>query len=234
MKSDSSEYKRVRIFWDIDGTLIRTNGAAAVPFKNALANFLGSSIEFDRKKLSGFTDYEIIESIFADLNKNLEISEIDEILYEYSSNLPSNLELGKAMRINEIFEVLLELENSDKYENAIVTGNCYLGAISKLTHIELINFFKPELLFHASPQNMSRDQIVAFAKMSLAPDQIGIIVGDSPKDIASAQKNNLKVLAVATGMHSEEELRGIQQFNVVRENWQKIEILDALNKIVNS
>lgn len=231
MTLDAPTNKKVRIFWDIDGTLIRTNGAAALPFKNAIVNFLGSSIEFDRKKLSGFTDYEIIQSIFVDLNREIDISEIDKILSEYSSNLPLNLKLGNTKQINEISEVLLELENSNQYENAIATGNCYLGAITKLRHIELINFFKPELLFHASPQNTSRDEIIAFAKMSLAAGQVGIIIGDSPKDIASAQKNNLKVLAVATGLHSEEELRQIQKFNVVKENWQKNELLDAIHKI---
>jgi len=231
MSPDPSRYKRVRIFWDIDGTLIRTNGAAAIPFKNAIMNYLGYSIELDRKKLSGFTDYEIIQSIFSDLNKEIEISEIDKILAEYSSNLANNLDLGDARKINEISEVLLELENSDEYENAIATGNCYLGAIAKLTHIDLIRFFKPEFLFHASPLNTSRDQIIAFAKKSLRHNQLGIIVGDSPKDIASAQKNNLKVLAVATGMHSEEELRKIQRFNVVKENWQKNELLDAIYEI---
>ena len=231
MSPDPSRYKRVRIFWDIDGTLIRTNGAAAVPFRNAIMNYVGSPIVLDRKKLSGFTDYEIIQSIFSDLNKEVEISEIDKILAEYSSNLAINLDLGDARKINEISEVLLELENSDEYENAIATGNCYLGAIAKLTHIKLNKFFKPEQLFHASPSNTSRDQIIATAKMSLGHNQLGIIVGDSPKDIASAQKNNLRVLAVATGMHSEEELRKVQRFNVVKENWQKNELLEAIYEI---
>jgi len=231
MALDASSNKRVRILWDIDGTLIRTNGAAAVPFKNAIMNYSGSSIEFDRKKLSGFTDYEIVQSVFADLNREIELSEIDKILSEYSSNLPINLELGKAKQINEISEVLLELENSNEYENAIATGNCYLGAITKLRHIELNKFFKPELMFHASPQNTSRDEIIACAKMSLTAGQVGIIVGDSPKDIASALKNNLKILVVATGMHSEEELRQIQKFNVVKKSWQKNELLDAIYKI---
>ncbi len=86
-------------------------------------------------------------------------------------------------------------------------------------------------MFHASPQNTSRDEIIAFAKMSLATGQVGIIVGDSPKDIASAQKNDLRILAVATGMHSEEELRKIQKFNVVKENWQKNELLEAIYEI---
>ncbi len=231
MEADPSSYKKVRIFWDIDGTLIRTNGAAAIPLKNAIMNYLGTSIELDRKKLSGFTDYEIVQSIFKDLNEEIEISEIDKILAEYSSKLAINLEVGKAEQINEISEVLLELENSDEYENAIATGNCYLGAIAKLTHIDLIKYFKPEFLFHATPLNSSRDQIIATAKKSLGNNQLGIIVGDSPKDIASAKKNNLRVLAVATGMHSEEELRKIQKFNVVKGNWQKNELLEAIYEI---
>jgi phosphoglycolate phosphatase len=231
VNSDPSSYKRVRIFWDIDGTLLKTNGAAAIPFKNAIMNFLGSEIEIDRKKNSGFTDYEIIKSIFANLNKKIDVYEMDQILSEYTTNLPLHLESGNVTRINAISEVLLDLEKSKEFENAIATGNCYLGAFNKLSHVGLINFFKPENIFHATPQNTSRDQIIAFAKTSLVQGQIGIIVGDSPRDIASAQNNDLKVLAVATGMHSEEELRKIQEFNVVRENWQKNELIDAIHEI---
>jgi phosphoglycolate phosphatase-like HAD superfamily hydrolase len=234
MNSDPSSYKRVRIFWDIDGTLIRTNGAAALPFKNAIMNYLGSSIEFDRKKLSGFTDYEIIQFVFANLNKEIEISEIDKILSDYSSNLPVNLELGKSKQINEISKVLLELENSNEYENAIATGNCYLGAITKLTHVELINFFKPELLFHASPRNTSRDQIIAFAKKSLDVGQSGIIIGDSPKDILSAKINGLPVLAVASGQHTVEELKCFEPEQVLKSSWGTEDLLKSIQNISQS
>ena len=223
--------KKVRIFWDIDGTLIRTNGAAAIPFKNAIMNFIGSSIELDRKKLSGFTDYEIIQAIFADLKLEVEVSQIEEILSEYTTNLPNSLKVGNVIRINSISDVLMELENSSQFENAIATGNCYPGAVTKLNHVGLLKYFKPEHIFHANLQHTSRDQIIESAKKSLIPGQMGIIVGDSPKDIASAQKNNLKVLAVATGMHSEEDLLNIQKINVVRTNWEKNELLEAIYKI---
>jgi phosphoglycolate phosphatase-like HAD superfamily hydrolase len=233
MTLEPSSYKRVRIFWDIDGTLIRTNGAAVIPFKNAIMNFLGSSIELDRKRLSGFTDYEIIQSVFLDLNTEIEIDQIDQILSDYTTNLPSSLKSGNAIKINKISEVLMELENSREFENAIATGNCYSGAITKLSHTDLLKFFKPEKIFHANHQNITRDQIIAYAKKSLTAGQVGIIVGDSPKDIASAQKNELKILAVATGMHSEEELLNIQKFNVVGRDWQKSELLDAIFEIAN-
>lgn len=234
MKLDSSRNQKVRIFWDIDGTLIRTNGAAAVPFKNAIINFLGSSIEFDRKKFSGFTDYEIIRSVFAELNKNIETSEIEKILAEYSRNLPVNLKLGDVQQINEISEVLLTLGNSNDYENAIASGNCYLGAITKLTHVELYNFFKPELLFHSSPQNSSRDEIIAYAKKSLNVGQKGIIVGDSPKDIVSAQKNDLKVIAIASGMHTYDELNSCNPNYVLDGKWTYNEIIEAISIVACS
>jgi phosphoglycolate phosphatase-like HAD superfamily hydrolase len=231
MSAVSANNKRVRIFWDIDGTLIRTNGAAAIPFKGAIMNYLGSSIELDRKKLSGFTDYEIIKSIFADLNIEIDISQMDKILSDYILNLPGSLESGNVIRINEISEVLSYLENSKEFENAIATGNCYSGAITKLKHVDLLKYFKPEHIFHANQQNISRDQIIASAKKSLTAGQVGIIVGDSPKDIDSAQKNELKILAVATGMHSEEDLLIIQEFNVVGRNWQKNDLLAAIYEI---
>jgi phosphoglycolate phosphatase len=226
-----SSSKKVRIFWDIDGTLIKTNGAAAIPFKNAIMDYLGAAIDLDRKKNSGLTDYEIIKSIFANLNQEIDTFEIDKILSEYTTNLPFNLKAGNVTKINAISEVLLHLENTELFENAIATGNCYQGAVDKLTHVDLFKFFKPKNIFHADPRNTSRDQVIAFAKSSLSAGQTGIIIGDSPKDIASAQVNDLKVLAVATGMHSEEELRKIQEFNVVNENWQKNELIDAIYEI---
>lgn len=231
MALENTDYLKVRIFWDIDGTLIRTNGAAAIPFKNAIMNFIGSSIELDRKKLSGFTDYEIIQAIFADLKLEVEVSQIEEILSEYTTNLPNSLKVGNVIRINSISDVLMELENSSQFENAIATGNCYPGAVTKLNHVGLFKYFKPEQIFHANLQHTSRDQIIESAKKSLVPGQMGIIVGDSPKDIASAQKNDLKVLAVATGMHSEEDLLNIQKINVVRTDWEKNELLEAIYKI---
>ena len=47
---------QIKLFWDIDGTVLRTNGAAAIPFADAVKNFTGSQVTIDRQVLSGFTD----------------------------------------------------------------------------------------------------------------------------------------------------------------------------------
>ncbi len=231
MLKNSSNPKKFRLFWDIDGTLIRTNGAAAVPFKQAISNFIGEDIELDRKKLSGSTDFEIIHAVVGDHGIKLSSKEIETILDDYANNLPTALRHGNANQINVISQVLTEIQMSSEFENAIATGNCKLGAVAKLTHINLIEFFEDRNIFHASIKNQTRDQVIAEAKKSLGDKQEGIIIGDSPKDIFSAKANSLKVLGIATGMHDVVELRKIQDKHIVENNWTKEGLLHAILEI---
>jgi phosphoglycolate phosphatase-like HAD superfamily hydrolase len=231
MPRNSNELKKFRLFWDIDGTLIRTNGAAAIPFKKALSDFLKKEVELDRKKLSGFTDFEIIQTVAKSYGVNIHAEEIEMILGNYAQNLPTALQAGDAHSINVITEVLAEIHSSNDFENAIATGNCRPGAIAKLTHINLIEFFKTDRIFHASVKCQTRDQIIAEAKQSLGHSQVGIIIGDSPKDILSAKANKLRVLGVATGMHTVDELRNLQSEHVVESTCTKYVLLDAIFKI---
>jgi phosphoglycolate phosphatase-like HAD superfamily hydrolase len=231
MLRKSNKLKKFRLFWDIDGTLIRTNGAAAIPFKEALSGFLKQEVELDRKKLSGFTDFEIIQTVAKSYGVKVHAEEIEMILDNYAQNLPTALQAGDAHSINVITEVLAEIHSSSDFENAIATGNCWSGAIAKLTHINLIEFFKTDRIFHASVKSQTRDQIIAEAKQSLRHSQVGIIIGDSPKDINSAKANKLKVLGVATGMHTVDELRDLQGEHVVESTWTKDVLLDAIFKI---
>jgi phosphoglycolate phosphatase-like HAD superfamily hydrolase len=231
MPRNSNELKKFRLFWDIDGTLIRTNGAAAIPFKKALSDFLKKEVELDRKKLSGFTDFEIIQTVAKSYGVNIQAEEIEMILGNYAQNLPNALQAGAAHSINLIEEVLAEINSSNDFENAIATGNCRPGAIAKLAHINLIDFFKTDKIFHASVKSQTRDQIIAEAKQSLGHSQVGIIIGDSPKDILSAKANKLRVLGVATGMHTVDELRNLQSEHVVESTWTKNVLLNAIFKI---
>ena len=59
--------KKVKLFWDIDGTLLKTNGAAALPFAKAVSEYASVEVIIDRKKLSGFTDYEIAISLLGSI-----------------------------------------------------------------------------------------------------------------------------------------------------------------------
>lgn len=232
MALEDTDHKKVRIFWDIDGTLIRTNGAAATPFKRAVADYFGVDVSLDRKRFSGFTDYEIIRTLSNDFNFQIATKDIEKILKNYCEKLPSSLIEGQALSIDNVSTVLSELKNSTLFENAVATGNCRAGSLIKLRHTGLLQFFKEENIFNASLEFESRDEVLQKAKTSLAGDQFGIVVGDSPKDISSAKKNSMKVFAIATGMHSYEELLVHNPDRILEQILDPLEFQSSLNTMV--
>jgi phosphoglycolate phosphatase len=231
MRGALNNTKRVKLFWDIDGTLIRTNGAAAIPFRNAVSKHFGFDITLDRKKLSGFTDYEIIEALALDNKFEINDQIFERILEDYSAQLPESLIAGNALQINSVFDVLSEFELILDFENAIATGNCKKGALAKLRHTKLDKFFENDNIFHATTNAKSREEVVFSAKKSLKKDQFGLIIGDSPKDIIAARRNGLKVLAVSTGLHSFNDLEKFSPDHLLKNDYSHEEIVESILKI---
>lgn len=211
--------KSIKLFWDIDGTILQTNGAAAIPFVQAVTDFAGQKVIIDRKKLSGFTDYEIANYLLESVKIEANLQDITKVLETYAKNLPDNLQQGKVQIIGNVLDVLRKLKSHPDIELAIATGNFILGAKAKLNQVGLTDFFQDKNIFCASEINWTRDLIIENAKNSLKPGQIGIIIGDSPKDIYSAKNSKLKVIAVATGAHSLIELSYLNPDYLLKLGW---------------
>ena len=105
------------------------------------------------------------------------------------------------------------------------------GALVKLEHINLLQFFKDTKIFYSSGENKSRNEILFKAKSSLLVGQKALVIGDSPKDVLSAKFNKLQVLAVATGMHSAEELASYEPEYLLESTWELGELLKILQDI---
>jgi phosphoglycolate phosphatase-like HAD superfamily hydrolase len=224
--------KNVKLFWDIDGTLLRTNGAAALPFAEAVSEYAGVEVIIDRKKLSGFTDYEIAISLLGSIGITANLKDITLILQNYAEKLPAALNNGVVKKIGHIEKVLETLLKIPKIELAVGTGNFLPGAKIKLNHIGLMNYFNDDNLFCASESYWSRDLIISNAKNSLTSDQVGIVIGDSPKDILSAKASGLKNIAVTTGNHSYTELGKYKPDLILREEWQVEDLINGMNILV--
>ena len=225
-------YKKIKIFWDIDGTLLQTHGAAAVPFAKAVSKFAGQEVQIERKKLSGFTDYEIAQYLLKSINLEIPFNEITQILNEYSLLLPSSLRESKTQLIGEVKKTLIMLNESPNIELAIGTGNCLNGALIKLKHVDLLKYFDKNNLFYATEKDWNRDLIIGTAKNSLAKDQVGLVIGDSPRDILSAKNSDIFVMAVATGAHSSIELLDMKPDYLLENSWTSDDLLKGLEKIL--
>jgi len=224
--------KKVKLFWDIDGTLLRTNGAAALPFARAVSEYAGVEVVIDRKKLSGFTDYEIAISLLGSIGITANLKDITLILQNYAEKLPAALNSGVVKKIGHIEKVLEILLKIPKIELAVGTGNFLPGAKVKLNHVGLMNYFSSDNIFCASEDYWSRDLIINNAKNSLTSDQVGIVIGDSPKDMLSAKASGLKNIAVTTGGHSYTELSEYKPDLILKEGWQVEDLINGMNSLV--
>jgi phosphoglycolate phosphatase-like HAD superfamily hydrolase len=224
--------RNVKLFWDIDGTLLRTNGAAAIPFAKAVSDFAGFDVIIDRKKVSGHTDYEIVINLLHSVGVTTDIRNITMILENYASNLPESLKNGVVEKIGNIEQTLGILLDDPSLELAIGTGNCFTGARIKLNHVSLLTYFDYKNLFCASENHWSRGAIIKNAKNSLMPNQIGIVIGDSPRDILSAKASGLKNISVATGGHSCSELSVYEPDLILESGWNIKDLAQGINKLI--
>ena len=225
---------KTKLIWDIDGTLLKTNGAAAIPFARAVSNFAGVNVEINRKSLSGFTDYEIVMHLLNSHNIPFEMRNITQILSEYVRDLPQSLETIGVDLINTIDQVLEKLFHLPNMDLLIGTGNCLAGAKVKLEHVKLAKFFLDKNFYYSSEIDWNRDMVIQKAKNSLSVNEIGIVIGDSPPDIKSAKKAGLSVIAVPTGAHSCDELESNSPTSTLNKDWCYSDLISAIEKIKKS
>ena len=228
-----NEYKlpNFKLFWDIDGTLLRTNGAAAEPYAFAASKLIGKEIIIDRKQMSGLTDYEIAKKLFESANKKINLNEISRMLDVYCELLPQSLKVGNVEKVGKISEILEMISGINTIQISIGTGNCLSGLNIKLSHVGLLKFFDLGDAYYASEINWSRELIMKQAFKSLDLDQVGVVIGDSPRDIEVAKKSNLKVVAVTSGTHTKNELIVHGPDAILDGNWGLNELLNVLNDI---
>lgn len=224
--------RNVKLFWDIDGTLLKTNGSAALPFAKAVSEFTGFNVVIDRKKLSGYTDYEIVISLLHSIGVTTDIKNITMILENYTANLSESLQNGVVEKIGNVEQILGILLDDSSLELAIGTGNCLPGAKIKLNHVSLLTYFEDKNLFCASENHWSRDSIIKNAKNSLLPNQIGIVIGDSPRDILSAKASGLKNISVTSGAYSRSELSDYKPDLILKTDWHIKDLTEGIKKLL--
>jgi len=222
--------KAVNIIWDIDGTLLNTNGAGVRPFEESLNEITGREIKLDRKKFSGFTDFEILE----DLVKNAGIPEITQSQFLdfkslYNQKLQIALDSIPARAMKAASDFLNFTEQYEWIHNFIGTGNLFECAVHKLDSARLIQYFSPEQIYSCDFDNKSRLSIIKRASQNISINQV--IIGDSPRDIAVAHELKIPIIAVATGQHTYEELSSLKPYSTLRDSYSVDLLFDVIRNV---
>jgi phosphoglycolate phosphatase len=208
------------LLFDIDGTLLLTNGAGGKAMFEAGKKMFGDSFNFDLDT-SGKLDTQIYTEL-TKLNSHLDMQGNHDTFREaYLKLLEFELNWdNKATLMPGISEVLSTLRKEGKVTLGLLTGNYQPAARIKLKAVGLeaswfrINAFGDEAPTRPDLVALAMQRYKAEHGQALQPKQV-VVIGDTPRDVACAQAHGCVAFAVATGKWSVDELKSTKADIVV-------------------
>lgn len=207
------------ILFDIDGTLLWTDGAGRRAIQQALVEEMGTAGPIDTYRFDGKTDPQIVRELMT-LAEHPE-AEVEERIAAVCRRYVGLLEaeLAKPAQATRVFpgvrELLAELEPHEAAGRALVgllTGNLEGGAALKLRSAGLDPArFAVGAFGSDSPRRPDLPAIAAeratrrVGKKFTGPEIV--IVGDTPDDVACGRPIGARTVAVATGFYDVDQLR---------------------------
>jgi len=204
------------VLFDIDGTMLFTDGAGRSAIRQALVTELGIEGSFDNVRFDGKTDPQIIREILemADHPNPQSKDDIAAVCARYLELLQYELEMRqtRVQVLPGVRAILSELERRSEVVLGLLTGNLERGAYLKLTAADL----EPERFsvgaFGSDAPHRSDLPAIAVErtihKHGWAPEREDVvIVGDTPADMTCGNGIGARAIGVATGSYSVAELR---------------------------
>jgi phosphoglycolate phosphatase len=200
------------VLFDIDGTLLVTGGAGAVAWQRAFEELHGIEADIAEHTEAGMTDPEISALIFREvIGREGTPEERAKAIGCYLKHLPDAVAESSGYRVMPGIEALLPRLIEDGVLLGLVTGNVEAAAHIKLARGHLNRFFS-----FGGYGSDSADR-TAVTKAALArgtlvsggtlADGACIAVGDTPRDVKAGHGTGIKVVGVATGSYSVDQLR---------------------------
>lgn len=198
------------IFWDIDGTLVRTGKAGLFAFQAAVAERWPDPIDFRQVHTAGMTDYSIAGEILAAITGRLPThQETKALTGRYEELLQEHLAQREGQVLPSVREILAALRENGAV-SLLLTGNSRKGAELKMRKFGLESHFDFERSAFCE-NSPTRDDIANRALRTVqsltAADAVRVfVVGDTPNDVRCGKNIGAYTIGVATGTFSEAEL----------------------------
>jgi phosphoglycolate phosphatase-like HAD superfamily hydrolase len=197
------------LLWDIDGTLLqRASGEHAAALRRAIEEIHGISTDGLRAEAAGRTDGAIARDLLA--AAGIAAGEIDERAAEvreatcraFAELCPPDMSHKVAAGVPQALDLL-----GDRHRQALLTGNFEPVARLKLDRAGIgCHFARGQGAFGSDAEAREELPPVARHRAGGWPRERTVIIGDTPRDIACARADGVRVVAVATGLFSAEDL----------------------------
>lgn len=200
------------VLFDIDGTLLVTGGAGAAAWRLAFRQLYEVDADIEEHTMAGMTDPEIAAIMFRDvLGREGTPAERSQAIGCYLRHLPDTVAESAGYRLMPGIEALLDRLLERGLLLGLVTGNIEAAAHIKLSRGGLNRFFSfggygsdSEDRTEVTRAALRRAELVSGGSLG---DGSCIAVGDTPRDVRAGHGAGLRVVGVATGKYSVEDLR---------------------------
>ena len=206
---DSSGAAALLLLWDIDGTLLQR---AAVEHGRALRRAAGAvhGVDLDgaEVEVAGRTDAAIARDLLrgagiADAAIDARKAEVAAAVVQ--AYAPPDLSHTVAPGVPDALAALAA--EPETYRLALVTGNLEPVAHRKLAAAGIGHFFaRGQGGFGSDAEERGELPAIARARAGGWARERTVVIGDTPRDIACARADGLRVVAVATGPYGAEAL----------------------------
>lgn len=208
------------MLWDVDGTLLRTNGVAQKAFDTAAEHVLGRAPGAHEVRMSGKTDPLIALEIlaFAGLPEDEASRLVPDVLARLEAELAEAEHLVREQGhvLPGVAEVLADLHGDPAVVQSVLTGNTAANAALKLRAFGLDRWIDVDVGAFGSDHHdreelvpVALDRVARLRGRDLEPEHTWV-VGDTPRDLACARAGGARCLLVATGQFSVDELAALE------------------------
>ncbi len=198
------------ILFDIDGTLLLTGGVGSRAFRQAFHETYGHEPDMSCYSPWGATDYHIARSLLEHhFTREVSHTEVEDFLDRYLAIFDATVHDDEGFRLMpKAMECVTAVAALEDNLLGVATGNLSRSGWAKLKRGGLDPWFR---FGGFAEDGVLRPDILRAARrrgLELAGvgDHSFWVIGDTPHDIDAARAIDAKVLAVATGKFSKDEL----------------------------
>ncbi len=202
------------VLFDIDGTLLSSEGLGRASMQRALAEVFGSpgnpSYRYDGK-----TDKQIIRDVMRlEGHSDAHIdSRMETLLVLYLEGLRAGVTSRRfnVRPLAGVVEILDELEKRDDIVLGLLTGNIEPGARIKLTAAGInparfrVNAFGSDHEHRPELPAIAQRRASETLGLDIAGDRL-VVIGDTPADIECGRSLGARAIGVASGHYTVEQL----------------------------